>query len=178
MDQPFTLETVVSFLVATPLFDGLDAAERGEVVRIMEVQRLQDGERVFREGENGDAWYVIYEGQAEVLKESSSGSRRIALLEAGSCFGEMAILDGSPRSATVRAHGPLTVFRFRRPHFDDLLEQGSLAAYKLVAAMARTLSQRLRRLNQQVSEMIDGKAQRAPRRAELGGLVDSYTLSE
>jgi CRP-like cAMP-binding protein len=101
----------------------------------------------------------------------------LALLEPGACFGEMAILDGSPRSATVRAAGPLTVFRFRREPFEELLEQGSLAAFKLVAAMARVLSQRHRKLTGQLSELLSRDA--APTaRAELGGLVDRYKVSE
>ena len=53
MDQPITLETAIAFLVATPFFDGLDPADRAEVVRIMEVQRLQDGEEI----EGTIEWY-------------------------------------------------------------------------------------------------------------------------
>jgi CRP-like cAMP-binding protein len=178
MDQPISLDTVIGFLVSTPLFEALDAAERAEVVRIMLVQRLQRGEQLFAEGQAGDAWYVIFEGQAEVVKATQTGeTRRLALLEPGACFGEMAILDGSARSATVQAAGPLTVFRFRRAPFEELLEQGSLAAFKLVAAMARVLSQRHRTLTQQLSELLSPDA--APSaRAELGGLVDRYKLSE
>ena len=157
MDQPISLETVVSFLVATPLFDGLDAAERAEVVRIMEVERLTDGEAVFQEGDPGDAWYVIFEGRASVMKSAADGAWKIRVMERGECFGEMAILDGHPRSATVRADGPLTVFRFRRTRFDQLLEQGSLGAYKLVLGMARMLSQRHRELTHALSNATSGR---------------------
>jgi CRP-like cAMP-binding protein len=108
MDPSISLDTVIGFLVATPLFDGLDAAERAEVVRIMELQRLAKGEEVFHEGDAGDAWYVIFDGRVEVTKEMPSGPTRIAVLRGGTCFGEMAILDGLARSATVRALEPLT----------------------------------------------------------------------
>jgi CRP-like cAMP-binding protein len=153
MDQHISLESVINFLVATPLFQSLDAAERGDVARIMEVQRLERGEEVFREGDDGDAWYVVFDGTANVLKETALGTTQIAALGPGACFGEMAILDGMARSASVVADGPLTIFRFRRERFDDLLDQGSLGAYKLVAAMARTLSQRQRQLTQQLSKL-------------------------
>jgi CRP/FNR family transcriptional regulator, cyclic AMP receptor protein len=153
MDQPISLDTVVNFLVSTPLFDGLDPAERAEVVRIMEVRRLTDGEEVFHEGDPGDAWYVIFEGQARVLKEADTGAWEIRVMERGTCFGEMAILDREARSATVLAMGPLTAFRFRRQRFEQLLDQGSLGAYKLVLGMARMLSQRHRQLTQQLSEL-------------------------
>ena len=133
MEQSISLENVIGFLVSTPLFDGLDPAERADVVRIMEVARLREGEKVFQEGDPGDAWYVISEGTAKVVKESESGTREIARLNRGECFGEMAILDGSARSATVEAASDLTLFRFRRARFEDLLDQGSLGAFKLIA---------------------------------------------
>jgi CRP/FNR family transcriptional regulator, cyclic AMP receptor protein len=154
MDQTISLDTVVSFLVSTPFFDSLDPAERAEVVRIMEVQRLTDGEEVFHEGDPGDAWYVILEGEARVLKDAAGGARELAVLERGACFGEMAIIDGEGRSATVQARGPLTVFRFRRPRFDQLLDQGSLGAYKLILAMARMLSQRQRQITKDFLELM------------------------
>jgi CRP/FNR family transcriptional regulator, cyclic AMP receptor protein len=174
MEQTISLEGVVSFLVSTPLFDGLDSAERADVVRIMEITRLREGDIVFREGDAGDAWYVISEGTARVVKDVEGSSREIAVLGRGECFGEMAILDGSTRSATVEAANDLTLFRFRRARFDDLLDQGSLGAYKLVLAMARVLSQRQRELTRQLAETM-GQAQ--PRAAGRDS-VHMYMVSE
>lgn len=152
-DRPISLETVVGFLFSTPLFDALDPAQRAEVVRIMEVQKYTEGEEVFHEGDTGDAWYVVYEGEVRVLKDTPSGPTELARIGPGNCVGEMAILDGQPRSATIVATGPVTMFRFRRTRFEDLLEHGSLGAYRLIAAMARTLSQRHRQLTQQLSAL-------------------------
>lgn len=162
--QPVSLDAVIGFLNSTPLFKDLDAAERGDVARVIEMQRLQDAEAVFNEGDDGDAWYVVFEGRALVLKrmDGSGGSNptQIAVLESGACFGEMAILDGLARSASVVANGPLTVLRLRRERFAALLEQGSLGAYKLIAAMARTLSQRQRHLTQKLSAALGTGAAR------------------
>ena len=72
MDQPISLDAVIEFLVSTPFFDGLDPFERAEVVRIMEVIRLQEGEEVFHEGTSGDSWYVIFEGEVRVLKDADT----------------------------------------------------------------------------------------------------------
>jgi CRP-like cAMP-binding protein len=177
LDQPISLETVLSFLSTTSPFDNLDAAERADVIRIMEILRLQEGEAVVREGEAGDAWYVVFEGEARVSKMLASGPLTIARLKPSDCFGEMAVLDGEPRSATVEAAGPLTVFRFRRARFDKLLEQGSLGAYKLVAVMARTLSRRQRQLTQRLTELLDGSAQPAAR-PRIQELVGEYQTSE
>ena len=113
MEQTISLEDVVGFLVTSPLFSGLDPAERADVARILEVSRLRDGEAVFHEGDPGDAWYVISEGTAIVLVEREGATREVARLNRGECFGEMAILDGSARSASVKAGSDLTLFRFR-----------------------------------------------------------------
>lgn len=174
MEQTISLEGVVSFLVSTPLFDALDPAERADVVRIMEVKQLREGEKVFEEGDPGDAWYVISEGTARVLKKGDAGTREIAMLKRGECFGEIAILDGAARSATVEAASALTLFRFRRARFEDLLDQGSLGAYKLVVAMARVLSQRQRELTRQLAELMEQRNDRSAGRAS----VHAYMVSE
>ncbi|HEU4995551.1 MAG TPA: cyclic nucleotide-binding domain-containing protein [Gemmatimonadaceae bacterium] len=164
--QPVSLDAIIEFLNSTPLFKDLDAAERGDVARVIEMQRLQDAEAVFNEGDDGDAWYVVFDGRAQVLKRmdgsGAAGSKatQIAVLDSGACFGEMAILDGLARSASVVAIGPLTVLRLRRERFAALLDQGSLGAYKLIAAMARTLSQRQRHLTQKLSAAMGAGAGR------------------
>lgn len=179
MEQRISLDTIVGFLVGIPLFSGLDPAERADVVRILEVTRLRRGETVFQEGDAGDAWYVVSDGTAAVQKRIEGGVREIARLGRGECFGEMAILDHSARSATVVAASDVTLFRFRRTRFEELLDQGSLGAYKLVLAMARTLSQRQRELTRQVAEMMEAKEeQAAPTRASVRSSVHILMVSE
>jgi CRP/FNR family transcriptional regulator, cyclic AMP receptor protein len=180
MDEPISLDTVIAFLPETPLFDGLDPAERAEVVRVMEVQRFTDGEVIFREGDEGDAWYVIFAGQARVLKATDGGLTEIRVMQRGECFGEIAILEGDTRSATVEAVGPLTLFRFRRSRFQQLLDQGSLGAYKLVLGMARMLSQRHRELTQRVVAASQPVAAGAGDRADpaRSATLARYQISE
>src|SRR5688572_13846475 len=118
MAGELTLEQVIAFLVDAPMFGDLDASELSQVVQVMQVQRLRAGQWVFREGDIGDAWYVVFDGEVEVVDESpDDGDRVIAILGRRACFGEMAILDGSPRSASVRACQPVTAFRFPRQPF-------------------------------------------------------------
>lgn len=180
MDASLTLERIVNFLLETPLFRDLDPTELAEVVRIMQVQRVRGGQPVFRESDEGDAWFVLFSGEADVFKESPfGGARHLSTLVPPSCFGEMAILDGSRRSASVLAKGEVTVFRFPRLPFNDLLEEGNLAAYKLVYQMARVLSERQRALTQRLSEAIDGDPNQRPvLHRSIGELLDSYTVSE
>lgn len=169
MAAELTLEQIIAFLVDAPMFGDLDSNELSQVVRIMQVQQLRPGQWVFREGDPGDAWYVVYEGEVEVVKETdaTSGERVIAILGRRACFGEMAILDGSPRSASVRATRALTAFRFPRQQFSKLLADGNLAAYKLVYQISLVLVSRQRRTTHRLVELLAATDQE--------GLVDGLT---
>ncbi len=144
MAGPLNLEQIIHFLLETPMFGGLDAAELSRIVHIMQVQRLREGQTLFEEGAAGDAWYVIFDGSVEVLKEEDEGFNIIATLGPRSCLGEMAILDGSSRSASVQAVASTTVLRFPRDAFLQLIEDNNLAAYKLIFEMAKVLAARQR----------------------------------
>jgi CRP-like cAMP-binding protein len=144
----------------------------------MQVQRLRDGQILFREGDPGDAWFVIYDGVADVYKNDEFlPSRHIASLTARACFGEMAILDHSPRSASVIARGEATVFRFPRKEFEHLLHEDNLAAYKLIHEMAKVLCVRARNTAQQLTEALADKAPERLARTSLD-LVHGHSVTE
>jgi len=155
MATDLTLEQIVTFLLDAPMFGDLDEGELSTIVQVMEVQRLSPGQHVFHEGDPGDAWYLLYEGEVEVVKTTEEGPRAIAILGRRACFGEMAILDGSPRSATVRATTPITVMRFPRDAFTELLRCNTLAAYKLVHQIALVLVSRQRRTTSRLVELME-----------------------
>lgn len=181
MDQPLTLERIITFLVDAPLFEALDASELSNVVRVMQVQRLRDGQAVFHEGDTGDGWYVLFDGTVEVTRRTPFGApRSITVLQPPSCFGEMAVLDGSARSATVRARGEVVVFKFPRDPFQELLDAGNLGAYKLVLAMARVLCERQRALTEQMHDLLEERegARYARVMHRIGPLLDAYSVSE
>jgi CRP-like cAMP-binding protein len=176
--RTITLEQIITFLLEAPMFGDLNPTELSQIVHIMQVQRVRDGSPIFREGDPGDAWFVIFDGAAEVFKHDDFGPpRRIATLATRACFGEMAILDHSPRSATVTARGDATVFRFPRDQFEDLLREGNLAAYKLVYEMAKVLCQRARNTTQQLTEAL---AEREPDRLKrtTRKVVEGQSVSE
>ncbi len=181
MSAPLSLEQILNFLLETPLFEDLDATELSEVVHIMQVQGLRQGQTVFAEGQEGDAWYVLFEGHCLVTKEGSfAGPREIARLEPRACFGEMAILDGSTRSATVIAGSDVVVFRFPRDQFLSLLDTETLAAYKLIHQMAKLLCQRQRLMNQRLSDALGDEAagEHGVIRRNIGKLLDTFSVSE
>ncbi|MFT4979623.1 MAG: CRP/FNR family cyclic AMP-dependent transcriptional regulator [Myxococcota bacterium] len=181
MEQNITLEQIITFLLETPMFEELDAEELSQIVHIMQMQRVANGHPIFSEGDHGDSWYVLFSGQAKVTKNTPFGpDRDVVTLQPHACFGEMAILDGSARSATVSALGLCHVFRFPRIAFQKLLEEDNLGAFKLVHGMARVLSQRQRRLTTQVSELMEELEDdtKPALTRNLGDLIDRYTLSE
>ena len=177
--DPITLEQIISFLLDCPMFGHLDPNELSRVVHIMQVQRLRDSQYVFREGEQGDGWYVIFDGEAAVTKRQDvAPEREIAVLGAGACFGEMSILDGSPRSASIRANGACVLFRFPRTAFDRLLREENIVAYKLIFEMSKILSARQRRLNAQLSELIQDNQLSDSLTPRVGAIIDETTVSE
>lgn len=103
-------------LPAIPLFSTLTHDELKDVLNTaMDVQSLGDGEVVVREGEPGDALYALAEGQAGVFRaRGTADERRVASLVAGDVFGEVSIISGAPRVATVVAEGPALVLKTSR----------------------------------------------------------------
>jgi CRP-like cAMP-binding protein len=121
MELSLTLEQVIDFLLETTLFGELDAGELGDIVQIMQIQRFRQDQAIFSEGDAGNAWYVIYSGEGSVEKRDPfSPTREVAILGPHACFGEMAILDDSPRSASVIATKETTAFRFPAAMFEVL----------------------------------------------------------
>jgi CRP/FNR family cyclic AMP-dependent transcriptional regulator len=174
-----TLEQIITFLLEAPMFGDLDPGQLSEVVHIMQVRRVRDGQPIFREGDPGDAWYVIFEGGADVTKNNDFGPPKvISQIGPRACFGEMAILDHSPRSATVVARGETTVFRFPRDAFEALLAEDNLAAYKLVYQIAKVLTVRARNTTQQLADALADRAAPQRLRDTSTSLVEGQSLSE
>jgi CRP-like cAMP-binding protein len=100
------------------------------------------GDTIFREGEQGDQFYVVVRGQVEIR----SGDRRLEILSRNGIFGEMALIDDSPRSATVVALTDVTVAAMKEKQFLFLVKHTPFFALKVM----RVLAVRLRRQNKAV----------------------------
>lgn len=177
MGSELTLEQLIEFLMDAPMFGDLGTSELSELVGALQVRHHAAGDYVFREGDAGDAWYVLYEGEVEVVKEVQGAARVIAILGRRACFGEMAILDGSPRSASVRATQPVTALRFPRASFTRLLTDGNLGAYKLVHQIALVLVSRQRRTTSRLVEAL-AAADQAQLADIIAPIVDRSAVAE
>jgi len=136
------------------MFDKLDPSEILEIIHIVEVEQYQAGDIIFKEGDEGDAWFVLYGGAVEVLKHGETGEKKITALGPQACFGEISILDGSPRSATIRVTEDSVIFRVPRDAFAELIESDHLVAYKLLQHMAILLAERQRNTTLRLSELL------------------------
>jgi len=136
-------ETAPAALLADqPLLADLPAELRDLVERSFVTMRLQFGQALFEQGDMPDGYYVIAEGTARVLKEGEDGEEvSLNVLGPGAAFGETALMEGTPRTATVRASSALTVLRLDGGVFRALMELHP------AVAEAFSMSERTRRLN-------------------------------
>jgi len=124
----------VAMLTQVPLFAGLSRRHLRQVARLSEAASFRPGRMVAQFGSRGNAFYVIVEGTAKVTAGYSS--RTIAKLGPGDFFGELALLDGQPRSASVTAETHLTTIRIGRPEFRQLLKREPDVALKLLEVLS------------------------------------------
>ena len=106
-------------LARLPFFKGLEPAELDRIAPRLKVSRVPAGESVFREGDPGDRYYLIREGEADVIAEG----RVVAHLGPGAGFGELALLFGKPRTATVTATKDLVLASLGRAEFGWLVRE-------------------------------------------------------
>jgi CRP/FNR family transcriptional regulator, cyclic AMP receptor protein len=107
----------------------------------------QDGDVIVRQGDPGDCMYIVQQGQVEVVSEREGNEFRLALLGEGEFFGEMAIFERKPRSATVRAKGQARVLSVDRKNFLGRIHDDPSIAYRLV----QTMSKRIRDLDEELA---------------------------
>ena len=136
------------------LVAGMAPREREAVFAALQRCEYRAGEAVFRQGDEGDALYIIARGSASVRLESRGAlDRRLMTFSQGTFFGEMALLDREKRSATIIADEPLVCHVLRRSAFEDLARNHPLAALGVLTNLSRQLSFRMRRANRTLLEL-------------------------
>jgi CRP-like cAMP-binding protein len=106
---------------------------------------FEAGEMIFAEFEPGDTFYLIQEGRVELIKVIGDVEKTLDILQPSEMFGEMAILENSPRSATAIALDKVQVLEFNRQNFDILMAGNPRIALKLLKTFARRLYDAKRR---------------------------------
>ena len=123
------------FFGTIPLFSSLNEAELNDILRGIRLVSVGKGEVLFSEGDTGDSAYVIEKGRVEVSAlGTNEHSVRVAMLGPGDVVGELALIDGAPRNATIRAETDSTLLRIDRGEFAFLRRNARPAAFKLTRA--------------------------------------------
>jgi CRP-like cAMP-binding protein len=133
--KPMTRDWV-NVLADVPLFAGLSKRHLKRIADLAVTRRVDRYTAIVREGTRGDAFFVILDGSAVVRKNG----RRRARLRAGDSFGELALLDGAPRTATVEAEQETLCMQLGRTSFAKMLESEP----KVAVSLLKTLAARLR----------------------------------
>jgi len=165
------MQPEAELLKEVPLFQFLDDHERGELARQLEVTRFRAGESIFQIGEPGGSLYVLRSGQAEVFFKNDTGERIV--LEIAGCgdfLGEISMLDGGCRSASVVATQDTEALRLDRANLEQFLQVRPQAAMDLLAAMGRRLRHTAEQLrhtaSRNVNEEVEDKRTRVQKAAD------------
>lgn len=109
----------------------------------------KDGEVLLRQGEAGDAMFVIQEGTVEILVEKDGAQTRVRVAGTGEIIGEMAVFEREARSATVRALGEVRALTIDKRNFLRQIAEDPSVAFRIV----QTMSGRIRELSNQIAEL-------------------------
>jgi len=153
-------------LTRCPLFAGMDAESLQAITRTLRGRRFRRGEVLFHEGDPGDALFIVASGAVKVVVPSEDGDEAILVtLRRGDFLGELALLDGAPRSASAIALEPTVALALPRDQFRALVASEPAIRDALLASVAGEL----RRLTTHVAELhfLDLTGRLAARLARL-----------
>jgi CRP-like cAMP-binding protein len=125
----------VDALKKVPLFEDLDSRELQDIANSMRERRVAAGDVILEQGAAGAGFFVVDHGMAEVTIDGDP----VATIGPGDYFGEIALLTGSDRTATVTAQTDMLCYGLTTWDFKPLVESNSAIAWKLLTAMARKL---------------------------------------
>lgn len=132
----------VEFLRRVPMFQELDDHTLREIGNAAVEQRWDAGQEIVRQGDTGVGMFIVRSGKVEIVQERphhAGKPEKVRELGPGDVFGEMALLDEFPRSATVKAVEPTTCLGITRWHFRGILESHPAIALKLLPILTKRL---------------------------------------
>ena len=151
-----SLEGLLSIL---PIFEGLSRGQLKLVMRILHERKYLGGETVFNETEPGAGLYIIESGRVIISKRLET-AEPIVLAEfvKGNFFGELALIEEIPRSATATAVEATTLLAFPKPDLDHLINRQPQLAVKILYNLSRLIAQRLIKTNENIGRLQETNA--------------------
>jgi CRP-like cAMP-binding protein len=137
------------------LLQGVNDAEIARLAELCEERQMAEGTTVFIENMPGESLFVIRTGSVRVSRMFAEGDEKnLVVLGPGEIFGEMAIVDGMPRSATARVAQEVALISLRKKDFESLCQSDPVLALKLVLNIVRGFNQRMREANDEYRDML------------------------
>ncbi len=134
-------DSIIERLKSISFFSDMSDYDLQQIAEITEEKTYAKGEAIIEERTSAERFFIIYHGKIEITKQFEDGEQFVLAVHSdGDFFGEMALLDEGPRSATARALEPTTVLEITRRDFDTLLYKAPVLAFHII----RELSSRLR----------------------------------
>jgi ATP/ADP translocase len=147
--EKLSLGEKILLLKEIDIFSGLSASELAAIASVTEEMEIAKDEDVIRQNSIGETVYLIIDGQVSVIMEKEDGTRSVIdQMDSGAAFGEMALIDNSPRSATIRT---ITPCRFLMLHKQEFKET-AMEFPRIALQICSVLSQRIRHLHSLVQE--------------------------
>ena len=150
---PLELKAKVELLGELFFCRHLTPSERMKVLRYIHEEQVSPGEVIVKEGDPGDGFYLLVDGAADVFVNGL----RVNQIGAGEHFGEIGLVSGQRRSATVRATKKTQLFRMSREGFYDLSQKDQAISVKMLWVFSQTLAQRVTELSHQVVQAARGR---------------------
>ena len=139
------IDVAIQAFRKTTLFGHLGDEYLGVIAGMAEEKAFSREDYIFREGDNGDGFYLILQGRVRISRQiSGMGEEALTILESGNYFGEMALIDDQPRSADAIAQEKSRLLFLKTQDLQDLLFVDKSIAYEVLWSFVRTLSGRLR----------------------------------
>lgn len=135
-----TVEKVL-FLKSIDLFSQIPGEDLSQIAQITDEVLFEEGDEVFHEGDPGDTLYFVIGGKVRIHQ----GGEELAVLGEKQVFGEMALLDSEPRSASASAIADLTLLKIHRDDFNEILAEKSEIAQGIIKVLTRRLRNTLDR---------------------------------
>ena len=143
-------------LFNVPLFHDLNHGELREIEEVLQRRVCGPGEVIFEQGHPGEGMYVVMSGSVDILREDEDGTRlRLGHMETGAFFGELALLDDAPRTASAVATEETELAVFSRWGLLAVAEEHPRLGAKIVMHLSQIVAERLRRTNRALKEVRD-----------------------
>ncbi|OGF47933.1 MAG: hypothetical protein A2452_09545 [Candidatus Firestonebacteria bacterium RIFOXYC2_FULL_39_67] len=161
MENINSIADVIFFIKKIKLFSIITDEEALFLKNVGTDVDYAEGAIIFNEGADGDAFYAVINGKVRISKKSNiddTNEEVLALIREGEFFGEMALFDEGLRTANAAAHTSCKLFTITADQFNELIKTNHKLAIKVLLGFIRTLSKRLKSMNQEMVDLLFSEA--------------------